>query len=584
MSVRRPTKTQVAVMLLALSGGACVGSSVDGAPGGNNPPGNNTSGNNNGGSSGGTNNGGSNGNTMNPGATTNPGAISAGRVTMRRLNAVEYDNTVRDLIGLDLKPSQMFQFPSDEWGDGFFNDGDVLTASPLHIEKFLSAAQFSIDKALDTAAGNMARGRILICDFAGNNEASCLPKIVAAFAERAFRRPVTSEELAPYMTLVKTAKDKGESTETGLKLVLSALMVAPDFMFRIEPDANPGMRRSLNPYEIASRLSYFIYASMPDADLFARAKDGSLSKPEEITKQVRRMLADGKASAFSDAMSEQWMQTAALPFSKPNDTVFTKWNEALRPAISAEVRASLEPVLLGQVPATELLTAKYVYVNRALATFYGMPNANNVPTDKFEKVMVTDNRRGGVLRQASFLIHRSHPDTHAPTIRGKFILDRLLCQPPPPPPPGVPLFVPDDNKGGTLREKLTRTHLAMGSDCAACHMLTDPMGFAFENYDGIGQWRDKDEGLDVDATGTMPGTGVRFNGAGELSEAISKDPRFASCMAKQLLTYATGRTLRDRDQPLIEDLGKKFASAGMKIPTLVELIASSPAMTQREAE
>jgi hypothetical protein len=589
MSVRRPARTQVAVLLLALGAGGCVGGATEG-PG--NTPGNGSGGNNgngnNAGAGGRSGSGGSSNTGNNSGGSTGgnnqPGALSAGRVTMRRLNAVEYDNTVRDLIGLDLKPSSMFQFPDDEWGDGFFNDADVLTASPLHVEKFLSAAQFSVDKALDTAAGNAARAKILICDFAGNNEATCLPKIVAEFARRAFRRPVTTEELAPYLTLVKTAKDKGESAETGLKLVLSALLVSPDFMFRIELDPNPGMRRSLNAYEIASRLSYFVWASMPDEELFTRAKDGSLSKPEEISKQVRRMLSDGKASAFSDAMSVQWMQTAALPFSKPNETVFPNWDEALRPAIAGEVRASLEPVLLGQVGAAELLTAKYVYVNRALATFYGLPNANSIPTDKFQKVDVTDNRRGGVLRQASFLIHRSHPDTHAPTIRGKFVLDRLLCQSPPPPPPGVPLFVPDDNKGGTLRDKLVRSHLAMGAECAGCHSIIDPIGFALENYDGIGQWRDKDAGLDIDATGMLPGTGAKFNGAGELSEAIAKDQRFADCMAKQLLTYATGRTLRDKDQPLIKDLGKKFTEGGMKIPALVEAVAASPAMTQREAE
>ncbi|HEY0714291.1 MAG TPA: DUF1592 domain-containing protein, partial [Polyangia bacterium] len=360
-----------------MDNGSGPGNGPSGSGGGNNNTGN--GGNNNAGNGGGNNNTGSGGSS---GGNNQPGALSAGRVTMRRLNAVEYDNTIRDLIGIDLKPSSMFQFPEDEWGDGFFNDADVLTASPLHIEKFLAAAQFTVDKALDAAAGNPARAKIVTCDFAGTNEASCLPKIVAGFAERAFRRPVTTEELAPYMTLVKTAKDKGESAETGLKLVLSALLVAPDFMFRIEVDPNPGMRRALNAYEIASRLSYFIWASMPDPDLFARAKDGSLSKPEEITKQVRRMLGDGRASAFSDAMSQQWMQTAALPFSKPEKSIFPKWDEALRPAIAGEVRASLEPVLLGHVPATELLTANYVYVNRALATFSGLPNANNVPADQ----------------------------------------------------------------------------------------------------------------------------------------------------------------------------------------------------------
>jgi hypothetical protein len=566
-------------VLMGLAAAGCGGGS-DGGSQPPTPPGQSGTGGR-GGSPGNTGTGGNSG-------VATPGGFASGRVTMRRLNSIEYDNTIRDLLGVDLaqaaRPSVKFQFPADEWGDGFFNDGDVLSSSPLTVEKFLSAAQYAVDLALDPAPTNPARARIVTCDFAGAAEAACLPKIVGEFARRAFRRPVATDELGPYLGLVDVAKGKGSSAEVGLKLALSAILVAPDFLFRMEIDPSPGQTRQLNDFELASRLSYFIWASMPDEELFTRAKEGVLGKPEEIAKQVKRLLGDGRSSSFSAAMSEQWMLTMALAFAKPEKATFPTWDDSLRDAMAGEVKAFLTPVLSGQVSAEDLVTGKYVYANRALGTFYGLPGAASLPVDRFEKVAVTDGRRGGVLRQGSFLVHTSHPDSHSPTIRGKFILDRLLCVKVPLPPANVPLFIPGAEATGTLRQKLTKLHHGMGGSCAACHALIDPMGFALENYDGAGLWRDKDNNLPVDATGTMPGTGVPFNGAEELSQAIAKDERFAACMAKQVLTYATGRHLGDGDRPLIEDLGKKFAAGGMKFPALVELVATSPAMTHRLAE
>jgi Protein of unknown function (DUF1592)/Protein of unknown function (DUF1588)/Protein of unknown function (DUF1595)/Protein of unknown function (DUF1587)/Protein of unknown function (DUF1585) len=591
MRMRSPSRIRATIPLaIALAAGAC-----GGPQGGNSdpftPPASGRNGGKTGSQGGGT--GGNSGSSSGSGNTGSndpgpPPAYQPGRVTLRRLNYVEYDNTLRDLLGIewkaDAKPSVKFQFPADEWGDGFFNDGDVLTSSPLTIEKYLGAAQYAIDQAFDGNANKAARDRIFTCNPSGSGEGDCLKKIVGEFARRAFRRPVTDEEVTPYLGLVEVAKKKGDSAEVGLKLALSAVLVSPDFLFRVELDTTPGKARILNDYEVASRLSYFIWASMPDEQLFGRAKDGALTKPEEVKTQVRRMLADPKASAFSLAMSEQWLHAMALQFAKPEKKFFPKWEEPVRDALAGEVNAFLAPILSGSTPAQEILTAKYVYANRMLGMYYGLPNAMNLPVDKFEKVMVTDNRRGGVLRQGSFLVHTSHPDTHSPTIRGKFILDKLLCSPPPPPPPTIPSFMPQAEPTGTLRQKLTKLHHAMGGACEACHAIIDPMGFALENYDGSGQWRDKDNGLDVDATGKMPGTEQAFNGAGELSEILAKDSRFASCLAKQVLTYATGRHLKDDDKPLIEELGKKFSSGGWKFPELVELVATSAPMTHRQSE
>jgi hypothetical protein len=515
-------------------------------------------------------------------------AFDPGRVTMRRLNSIEYDNTVRDLLGLsfpaDQRPSVKFQFPADEWGDGFFNDGDVLSSSPLGVEKYLAAAQHLVGLVLDPAPGNTARRALLVCDLERAGQASCLPRIVGELARRAFRRPVTDDELRPFLALIDTARMKGDSVEVGLSLALSALLVAPDFLFRIEIDPTPGQRRSLAPFELASRLSYFLWASMPDEELFARARDGSLTRPAEIARQVQRMLGDPRASAFSGAMSEQWMLTLALAFAKPEPAVYPRWQEPLRDAFAGEVKAFLAPILAGQVPADELLTARYVYANRALGMYYGLSGAADLPADRFEKVPVTDDRRGGVLRQGSFLVHTSHPDSHSPTVRGKFILDRLLCVRVPPPPGNIPAFVPAAEPEGTLRQKLIEMHHGAGGACAGCHAIIDPPGFALEHYDGAGLWRDQDNGLPVDATGALPGSGVPFDGAGELSQAIARDPRFPACLAKQVLTYATGRHLGDGDRPLIEEVGRRFSQGGLRFPHLLELVATSPAMTHRQAE
>ena len=511
--------------------------------------------------------------------TLPPGAIAPGRVTIRRLNRLEYDNTIRDLIGLDLKPASSFEFIEDEYGDGFNNDADELVTPPITIEKYLTAAQSVIDKALDPANA-AARTRIMVC---AAPDAACGARIVGDFAKRAFRRPVTAAELAPYVALIDVATKAKDTWEVGLKVALSAILVSPDFLFRVEIDPARGVTRAVNDYELASRLSYFIWASMPDDELFRRAEAKALTNPAEIAKQVGRMLADPRAAAFTNIMVEQWMHTSALVSVEPDPKVFPTWQAPLRGALEQEVRAFLGPILGGQAPAAELLTAKYVYANRALGMFYGLPNAASLPVDSFQKVMVTDGKRGGVLRQGSLLVGTSHPDVHSPTRRGKWILDRLLCESPPPPPGMIPAFEPGKITNGTLRQKLESSHVS-ATTCKTCHAFIDPIGFALENYDGAGVWRTMDNNLAVDASGELPGTGVKFNGAAEMSEAIAKDERFPACVAKQLMTYALGRKLLPADKKAIDGLGMEFAGGGLKLPQLVELISQSPLMTQRTAE
>jgi hypothetical protein len=219
-----------------------------------------------------------------------------------------------------------------------------------------------------------------------------------------------------------------------------------------------------------------------------------------------------------------------------------------------------------------------------LGTFYGLPNAAALPPVDLVRVDLPDNTRGGVLRQGSFLVSTSHPATHSPTKRGKWILDRLLCRKPPPPPADVPLFDPNVSSDGTLRQKLETLHQGAATSCMVCHQLIDPLGFALEHYDGVGQWREMDNGLPVDATGVMPDTGVPFDGAAELSTVIAGDARFASCVAQQLLTFGLGRHTTADDRPMIDKLGTDFTADGYNMARLVERVASSSAMLLRHAE
>ena len=511
-----------------------------------------------------------------------PGVLAPGRVTLHRLNRLEYDNTIRDLLGLDLRPSRAFQFVTDEFGDGFNNNADALTLSGLDVEKYVSAAREVAARALDPMNA-AARARVLLCNPAGA-EAACGQKILLELGRRAFRRPVTAAEMAPYATLIALAVQNGDSFERGVQLALQAILLAPDFLFRVELDAEPQVAHALGGFELASRLSYFIWSSMPDEELFARAGANTLGDPAQLVRQVRRMLADAKATALGDNLVGQWLSTLKLAEMELDAGLFPTWDEPLRAAMTEEVRQLFATVLAGDAPIGELLTARFTFANRRLGQHYGLPNAAALPADRFVRVALADDRRGGILRQGSFLTLTAFPDRHSPVKRGKWVRDHLLCRPPPPPPGNIPNFEPGKLAAGTLREKLEKLHETRGPVCASCHALIDPAGFAFEHYDGIGAWRDTDNGLPIDATGKLPDTDAPFDGAGELAAAVERDPRFLACVTRKVLSYALGRGLTDTDEPAITELAAKLSAGGGTLPLLIELTAQSPLLTMRQGE
>jgi hypothetical protein len=498
--------------------------------------------------------------------------VEPGRVVAHRLNRVEYDNTIRDLFfGLDRQPAAAF--PVDSFAEGFDNNAQELRMSNLLFEKYVEAAEQIVAAAF---ADPEVRRPLLVCDPAGDD--ACARRVLLAFAERAFRRPLRPAELAPYLSLIDLARQQGDSAELGLQQAFQALLVAPSFLYRIEPDPPAGSTRGLDGFELASRLSYFLWSSMPDQELFARAADGSLGQPEGLAAQVARMLDDGKGAALIDNLAGQWLYTRQLAEVTPDPERFPDdlFDASLRQAMRRETHLFLREILLGDHSALDLLKADFTFADRRLARHYGLPGAEDLD-DTFQRVSVPDGR-GGLLMQAGWLTLTSHPDFTSPTKRGKWILSELLCQIPPPPPPGADQL-PAASAGTTRREQLAQ-HSSV-EPCRSCHQLFDPLGLALENFDPIGRWRDEDEGQPIDAAGTIPGTDLAFQGPQALSEALKGDPRFGRCLVRKLLTYALGRGMEATDDPAIDHLAAGFSRADHRFRDLVQAIAASPLMVMR---
>jgi hypothetical protein len=529
-----------------------------------------------------------------PGTASNAalGPINPGRVVAHRLNRVEYDNTIRDLIGVDLKPSSTFGFPDDNYVEGFDNNALSLTSSPLLLEKYQMAVDAIVLRALDTAPANAAlRSRIITCDPAKLGAMPCATQILSAFATRAFRRPVSASEVAPYTTLLATAASVGDGFEQGIAAALKAQLLSPKFLFRVEHNPPPGQVAQLDGYEIAARLSYFLWSSMPDDTLLARAADGTLQHADEITRQVTRMLQDPKAATLVDNLAGEWLGTRELAV-KEITLPDVQLDDALRAAMEQEASLLMRELINGDHPLNDLLGVDFAFVNQRLATHYGFANAASLGAD-FQRVPVPDPlRRGGVLTQANFLTIQSQRDRTSPTRRGKWVSENLLCVNIPPPPPKIPELVPNDQTMPTSTRERLEAHRRKGTTCNGCHQYMDPLGLAFEHFDTVGRYRATDLGAAIDATGQVPVTSVPFDGALGLATVLKDDPRLSECVLRKFLTYALGRSLSLNPQPgdIIDDvaglanLKANLLARGNKLSQLVGLIAQSPAMTMRVGE
>jgi mono/diheme cytochrome c family protein len=507
------------------------------------------------------------------------GKKNPGRVTLHRLNRTEYNNTIRDLVGIPFQPAD--DFPADDVGYGFDNIGDVLSLSPLLFEKYLAAAEKIVAQAL---ANPDARKRIFICQPTDKTRDECARKILENFARRAYRRAVPPEEVNRLAGLARLAESQGDSFDQGITLGLQAILTSPHFLFRVERDRGPNklLPHPINEYELASRLSYFLWSSMPDEELFTLAREGNLRKPGTLEAQVRRMMRDPKARALVENFAGQWLQLRNLRNVNPDPALFPAFDESLRTAMLKETELFFESIVKEDRSVVDFLDADYTFVNERLARHYGI---SGVKGDSFRRVNLSGSPRGGVLTQASVLTVTSNPTRTSPVKRGKWILENILGTPPPPPPPGAGELSEDKKVvlSGTLRQRMEQ-HRA-NPNCATCHQRMDPLGFGFENFDAIGAWRERDGQFTIDPSGVLP-SGQAFKGPAEL-KAILKSRReaFTRCLAEKLLTYALGRGLEPYDRCAVDQIAANVAKNGYKFSCLVdEIVKSDPFQMRRGQE
>jgi hypothetical protein len=647
------------------------------------------------------------------------GEARPGPVVIRRLNRQEYDNTIRDLLGLGLPLADAF--PADEIGFGFDNVGSALSISPVHIEKYLDAAELALDAAIalpdaegfppieliglrtyplppdkpvefehslkpgryladfslvrvgvaesvppprmliglgqdrravdaarvqdetvvyrfwiNVAAGDktvhvaLAPGQAQRKEVArptevtanvsgdqryGNNRglhvdslvvhgpvpldadrlpeahrrllsqdpgygdearAACAREVIGRFAERAFRRPVPTEEVDHLLEVFRLAQTRGESYERSVQIALTAILASPRFLFLVEPEES-GEDRPLDDFELASRLSYFLWSSMPDDELFREAREGTLRT--NLRRQVGRMLDDPKSDAFVANFTGQWLQLRRLAGATPDANLFPTFDDALRASMRRETELYFAHVLREDRSVLELLDSDYTFVNEALARHYGIAD---VAGDEFRRVTLSDRLRGGIVTQASVLTLTSNPNRTSPVKRGQWILQQLLGTPPPPPPPDVPKLDESETAAdaASLRERL-EVHRANPA-CASCHSQMDPLGFALENFDAVGRYRTRDGEFPIDPSGELAG-GVKLSGVGDLKRVLagSGSKKFTRSFVENMLTYALGRGLEPADYCTVEAIRKRLVAEDFRIRGVIVGIVESEAFQHR---
>lgn len=437
-----------------------------------------------------------------------------------------------------------------------------------------------------TGPGNTpSRRAILTCaPGAALTEEACAGQILPRLARRAWRRPLTVAEQARLLTFFRMGRQDSGEFEGGIELGLKAILVSPYFLFRVEQDppaAQPGSAHPISDVELASRLSFFLWSSIPDEPLLALAERGELHQPQVLDAQVRRMLKDPRAQALTGNFAGQWLHLRNLTAMKPDPERFPAYSPALRQDMAREAELFFEELLKTDSSAVDFLDARFTYLNERLAKFYGIPG---VTGDRFRRVALTDGTRGGVLTMASVLTVTSYPTRTSPVIRGKWVLENLLGAPPPPPPPDVPpLQEAGIGQTVSMRQQLEQ-HRANPS-CAACHAKMDPIGFALENYDAIGHYRQKDGGFPIDSSGRLP-SGETFQNAAQLKQILRSHPQeFLLCFTEKLMTYALGRGVERTDKPLIRAIVRDAAASDYRISSLILGIThSAPFQMRRAAE
>jgi len=450
------------------------------------------------------------------------------------------------------------------------------------VETVTISGPYNVNGPGDTAS----RRRIFVCRPAtAAEEEPCARRILTTLERRAYRRPVNAADVQSLMPFYIAGRSEG-GFDLGIERALQRLLVSPQFLFRIERDpatAVPGTSHPISDIELASRLSFFLWSSIPDDELLDLATSGKLRQPGVLEKQVRRMMADARSASLVSNFAEQWLYLRDLDSRKPNESLFPDFDESLRDAFRQETDLFLDSVLRGNRSVLDLLSANYTFVNERLAQHYGIPNIHG---SEFRRVTLPpDSPRGGLLGQGSILTITSYATRTSPVNRGKWVLQNLLSSPPPPPPPNVPALKTEGKDPGqtlTMRDAMVR-HRADPA-CAGCHSRMDPIGFAMENFDAVGRWRDRDGDTSIDPSGVFP-NGEKFNGMAGLKAALLSHPReFVSTISSELLMYAIGRNVQYFDEPAIRAIVKEGARDNYTFSSLVLGVVNSVPFRMREAE
>lgn len=507
-------------------------------------------------------------------------SVEPGPRILRRLSREEYDATVKDLFGFDSHWGRAF-VPDIVLG-GFDNNADALRVTPLLADQIGRAAEEIAAQVMTTPTN------ILPCDPVADGAVPCATKFIEVVGKRVFRRPIVQADTDRYVALFQKASAT-DGFNKGIEVVLSAMLQSPHFLYRAElgdPNltASPSRIR-LTPYEVATELSYLLWGTMPDAELTTAADTGNLETDAQIEVQAKRLLQDPRSDAIIERFVTSWLELDRLDSAPKDPMTYPEWNEQLRQDLRTETMTFVKDVVRnGNGTLPELLDASYTFVNANLATYYGVP-APAVPAGEFGKVDLAGTNRAGLLTHASILATHGKPASSSPVHRGKLVRERLFCQLLPPPPPGIVAQPPPVDPTKSTRDRYS-AH-STESLCRSCHELADPIGFAFEHFDGIGRYRADENGLPIDATGQIlstANTDSQFDGAPALASILAKSPDVQSCYARQWIRYGYGLLDEGPLSCLSNSVANDFQSGNLKVLDLLVALTNTPHFRERRAD
>jgi len=520
------------------------------------------------------------------------GTPDVGTVAVHRLNNLEYDNTMRDLVGVDAMAQATFQH--DETGT-FDNDANMFTLNDARYAQYFTTADTIGETVFaDTAATGLRQtyvyGLVTPACTPSSTDMTCSSKIINAFAQKAWRRPLSSADLQGLLQLATDAMNLGESADGAIKQVVKTVLASPPFLYRIEYDPNPGSAtpHALDPYELATRLSYLAWSSMPDKTLFDLAATKQILDDTVLTQQIDRMLADPKAASFTQSFAGQWLGGRNMKAHQVEPTAFTTFDEPLRAAMIQEELMYFDEFLTGALPMTKFFTTPENFVNTRLAKHYGLPAVD--AGAGFVKVTSADPNRVGFMGLGSFLTFTSYSYRTSPTLRGRWVLENLLCTPISPPavmPPKLDANAPATDPN--VQQENVRARLEMHrqmAPCSTCHATLDPIGLGLENFDGIGAYRTAygaPGSPPIDASGMLP-TGEMFSSLSQLAAILSSGThlqQLTDCASSKLMTYALSRELAPTDQLYLDQIRASWTSQGWGLKALMKDIVLNDTFRKR---